>query len=222
MTGDNFITSPQKDHRMPFYVFAGVFALVLFPIGVEAAEPLPGSQPSVVAKFGGADYEQTLAEFRSDLAPGHRTKSLKTLIEFAVRDQHAEEVARLLLEETRSIPIMLIAEFDHEVGILRQVYGNFAAAAAQADSSRAHLDLGLTMDDTRYWQIVTLGLMRLSEPQRKVFEQAAADPQLPATVRIFAKLAVQEAELQTLHARELLMHLELLPKSGASPAAATP
>ena len=78
-----------------------------------SAEDKPDSlrENAVTAvKYDGMTYGQALSGFQSDLNPALQAKALDTLIQFAIRDHHAEEVAGILVQECRTFPLEYLLE----------------------------------------------------------------------------------------------------------------
>lgn len=199
------------------YVFIG-FILVTSLAGMISAEE-PGSVPAAVVLYDGVSYDDTLTQFHSDLSPTNRAKHLKSLIGFAIRNHHADDVARLLVEECRTIsPIVIMGFRPDEKNFLRQLLSNLTAMIPP-NGTATQADLyDFTNEECRYWRVIVVGLLRLAAPHRGIFQQAMKNPDYPATVRCLTRMTVEEADFQDEVAKQVS---ELLIKEPASASSAS-
>ena len=183
------------------------------PFGIAiVVVSLMGATAFSDAKYEGMTFDEAVASFESDLSPANQAQALNTLIQFAVRDQHADEVASILLSAGGSMPAELFQSLDplQEESLLAQLVNVLESEGAGDDR-----DSWVTEDEIRHWKRVLKGVFRLALPQRKVFEQTLANSEAPLNLRILARIAVQHADMQT---QKVQKWLESSPS--ASPAAA--
>ncbi len=206
--------------KIPMLLKFGLAVLLLalfWEFRVQAVDKpeTPHEDTVIAVKYDGMTYEQALSGFQSELNPAIQAKALDTLIQFAIRDHHAEEVAGILVQECRTFPLEYLLEITEKSkeGMLRQLLEMIWNIPHGSTASPEPEGWLFSLDEMRHWRRILLGIYRLALPQRKVFEEAMLDPKSPFQARILARIAVQEADIQASVMQELL---ELMPKESAT------
>lgn len=196
----------------------GFIAAIAMHGPVSADDPRPLA--AAITLYEGMSYDGALAQFESDLAPSKRTKPLQALISFAIRGHHTEDVARLLIEESKTISPLVIVGFNPTEGqFLRQLLANMSGMMSPEGLASVAGFADFTVEECRYWRVIVLGLLRLSAMEREIFQNAMNNPDYSVTVRCLARMTVDEARFQDEVAKQVS---ELLTMEAERSASVTP